>query len=242
MSHRHVRALRARVAVPAHHVERFDGVIFTMQDFVPPGLEGPGPRVFLIPPSIDPMSAKNQWMDPDTSYEVLHRFGVEWTRPIVTQVSRFDPWKDPLGVIDAYRMARAEVPDLQLVLIASMASDDPEGWHYLEMTQRHRADDANIFLLSNLQGVGNLEVNAFQGESDVVLQKSLREGFGLTVAEAMWKGTPVIGGDVGGIRLQIENGTSGFLVHSVDDCAARLVELLRDEELSERFGQHKRAC
>jgi trehalose synthase len=214
----------------ATHVERYDGAIFTIDDFVPPGFHGA--QTFIIPPSIDPLSAKNQWIDPDTVYEILHRYGVQWTKPIATQVSRFDPWKDPLGVIDAYRKAREEVPELQLVMIASMAHDDPEGWHYQEVTERYREDDPNIFLLSNLQGVGNLEVNAFQRDSNVVLQKSLKEGFGLTVSEAMWKGTPVIGGNVGGIRLQIEDGISGFLVDSVDECATRMVELLTNEELN----------
>ena len=214
----------------ATHVERYDGAVFTIDEFVPPGFQGA--QTFIIPPSIDPLSAKNQWIDPDTVYEILHRYGVQWTKPIATQVSRFDPWKDPLGVIDAYRKAREEVPDLQLVMIASMAHDDPEGWHYQEVTERYRQDDPNIFLLSNLQGVGNLEVNAFQRDSNVVLQKSLKEGFGLTVSEAMWKGTPVIGGNVGGIRLQIEDGISGFLVDSVDECATRMVELLTNDELN----------
>jgi trehalose synthase len=217
------------------HVERYDAAVFTMADFVPPGLSGPD--MFVIPPAIDPLSAKNQWIDPDTVYEILHRYGVQWTKPIATQVSRFDPWKDPLGVIDAYRMAREEVPDLQLVMIASMAHDDPEGWHYLDVTERHRTDDPNIFLLTNLQGVGNLEVNAFQRDSTLVLQKSLREGFGLTVSEAMWKGTPVIGGNVGGIRLQIEDGLSGYLVDSVDTCAARMVELCQNDDLNEFMAE-----
>jgi trehalose synthase len=212
----------------AGHVAGYDGAVFTMQEFVPADLSGV--TTFIIPPSIDPLSAKNQWMDPETVYETVHRYGVQWNRPIVTQVSRFDPAKDPLGVIDAYRMAKAEVPDLQLVLIGSMAHDDPEGWHYLEVTERHRAEDPDIFLLSNIQGVGNLEVNAFQRDSTLVLQKSLREGFGLTVAEALWKGTPVIGGNVGGIRLQIEDGANGFLVETPEECADRMLRLLADPD------------
>jgi trehalose synthase len=216
------------------HVARYDASIFTMKGFVPRGHEG---RVFVVPPSIDPLSAKNQWIDPDTVYEILHRFGVQWTRPFVTQVARFDPSKDPLGVIDAYRLAREEVPDLQLVLVGSMAHDDPEEWHYLEVTERHRGGDPNVFILTNVQGVGNLEVNAFQRDARVVLQKSRKEGFGLSVAEAMWKGTPVVGGDVGGIRLQIEDGVSGYLVDSTEETAARMVELLRDDELAEWMGE-----
>jgi trehalose synthase len=222
----------------SRHVAGFDATIFTMAEFVPPGHEA---GAFLVPPSIDPLSAKNQWIDPDTVYEILHRFGVQWTRPMVTQVSRFDPWKDPLGVIEAFRIVREEVPDLQLVMIGSMAHDDPEGWHYLDVTERVRGDDPNIFLLTNLQGVGNMEVNAFQRDSRVVLQKSLKEGFGLTVSEAMWKGTPVIGGNVGGIRLQIEDGVSGYLVDSAEACAARMLELIEDEELAQWMGEAGRA-
>ncbi len=219
----------------AGHVAHYDAAVFTMQDFVPPGLAGP--RIFIIPPSIDPLSSKNQWMDAETVYETIHRYGVQWNRPIVTQVSRFDPAKDPLGVIDAYRLAKREVPDLQLVLIGSMAHDDPEGWHYLEVTERYRADDPDIFLLSNVQGVGNLEVNAFQRDSTVVLQKSLREGFGLTVSEALWKGTPVIGGNVGGIRLQIDDGEDGFLVEGAEACAERMLRLLGDPDELARMGR-----
>ncbi len=218
----------------SHHLARYDASIFTMEGFVPPNHQ---PRVFVVPPSIDPLSAKNQWIDPDTVYEILHRFGVQWTRPFVTQVARFDPSKDPLGVIDAYRLAREEVPDLQLVLVGSLAYDDPEGWHYLEVTERHRGDDPDIFILTNVQRVGNLEVNAFQRDARVVLQKSRKEAFGLSVAEAMWKGTPVVGGDVGGIRLQIEDGVSGYLVDSIEDTAARMIELLRDDELAEWMGE-----
>jgi trehalose synthase len=122
-------------------------------------------------------------------------------------------------------------------MIGSMAHDDPEGWHYLEVTQAARQDDPNIFLLTNLQEVGHLEVNAFQRASTVVVQKSLREGFGLVVSEAMWKERPVIGGNVGGIRLQIEDGVSGFLVSSAEECAERIVQLLDDHHLASQMGK-----
>ncbi|HEX7463859.1 MAG TPA: glycosyltransferase, partial [Actinomycetota bacterium] len=157
-------------------------------------------------------------------------------RPIVAQVSRFDPWKDPLGVIDAYRLAREQIPGLQLIMVGSLASDDPEGMHYLSLTEEHRRGDPDIHLLTNLQQVGNLEVNAFQRAAGVIVQKSIREGFGLVVAEGMWKGRPVVGGNVGGIRLQIEDGRSGYLVDSVEECAKRIVELFADEDLRERLG------
>jgi trehalose synthase len=216
-------------------VRGYDGAIFTMQEFVPAGLAGP--VVAIIPPSIDPLSLKNGWIDPDTVYEVLHRYGIDRTRPIIAQVSRYDPWKDPVGVLEAYRLAKRKFPELQLLLVGSMAHDDPEGWHYLEVTEAHRAGDPDVFLLSNLQEVGNLEVNAFQRASAVVIQKSLREGFGLVVAEAMLKETPVVGGNVGGIRLQIEDGVSGFLVDSVEQCGERVVQLLADAHLRTEMGK-----
>jgi trehalose synthase len=140
-------------------------------------------------------------------------------------------------VIAAYRIARREIPGLQLVLVGSMARDDPEGWHYLQVTEEQRQGDPDIFLLTNFQEVGNLEVNAFQRAAAVGVQKSLREGFGLVVSEALWKGTPVIGGNVGGIRLQIEDGINGYVVDSVEDCADRMVTLLRDPDLRRRMGE-----
>jgi trehalose synthase len=126
---------------------------------------------------------------------------------------------------------------MQLVMVASMAQDDPEGLHYLEVTERHRAEDPDVFLLSNLQGVGNVEVNAFQRESTVVVQKSLREGFGLVVAEGMWKERAVVAGNTGGIRLQIEDGVSGYLVDSVEACAERVSELITDTGLRGEIGR-----
>jgi trehalose synthase len=222
----------------AQYVNRYDAAVFTAQDYAQPNLQGP--RLAFIPPSIDPLSTKNASLGDDTVHEVLRRYGIDPDRPIVTQVSRFDPWKDPIGVIDAFRIARKERPGLQLVMIGSMAHDDPEGWHYLQATQDHRENDPDIHLLTNFQEVGNLEVNAFQRASTIVLQKSIREGFGLTVAEAMWKSRPVIGGDTGGIRLQIEDGRSGFLVGTVEACAERIVQLLGDEDLRARMGTEAR--
>lgn len=218
----------------ATHVEQYDASIFTMPDFVRPGFAGT--RVETIAPSIDPLSPKNGWLDHDTVWNLVRRYGVDDHRPIALQVSRFDPWKDPVGVIEAYRLAKQEVPDLQLVMIASMASDDPEGWHYLEVTETARGGDPDIHLLTNLQEVGNLEVNAFQRAATVVIQKSLREGFGLVVSEAMWKEKAVIGGAVGGIGLQIEDGANGYLVDSVEACAKRLVELLGDRDQRAALG------
>jgi len=215
-------------------VDRFDAAIFTMEDFAQPGLSRP--LLAFIPPSIDPLSSKNCPLAEEMVLEVLSGHGIDPGRPIVAQVSRFDPWKDPLGVIDAYRLAREQIPGLQLIMVGSLASDDPEGMHYLSLTEEHRRGDPDIHLLTNLQQVGNLEVNAFQRAAGVIVQKSIREGFGLVVAEGMWKGRPVVGGNVGGIRLQIEDGRSGYLVDSVEECAKRIVELFADEDLRERLG------
>jgi trehalose synthase len=217
----------------AAHVNRYDATVFTMEDFVRPGLQV---KTAVIPPSIDPLSPKNTWLEPRAVREILDGYGIDSGRPIVSQVSRFDPWKDPLGVIDAYRMVKEEIPELQLVLVGAMAHDDPEGWHYLEQTEQRRAGDPDVHILTNLQGVGDIAVNAFQRASAVVVQKSLREGFGLTVAEAMWKEKPVTAGNAGGLRLQVKDEKSGFLVGSVEQCAGRLLTLLGDPDRRERMG------
>jgi trehalose synthase len=220
-------------------VEAYDAAIFTLPEYVRPGLEIP--HVAIIPPSIDPLAIKNIPMDGGMVDEVMRRYMIDTTRPLVVQVSRFDPWKDPLGVIDAFRIARKDIPGMQLALIASMAHDDPEGWDYYTRTEEHRDGDPDIFLLSNLNEVGALGVNAFQRAADVVVQKSIREGFGLVVSEAMWKGKPVIGSDVGGIRLQIIDGETGYLVDDVDGCAKRIVDLLSDREEAMEMGRVARA-
>jgi trehalose synthase len=156
---------------------------------------------------------------------------------MLCQVSRFDPWKDPMGVIDAYRLVKAERPDVQLALVGSMASDDPEGWDFFNDTLAHADGDPDIHILNNFSNVGAIEVNAFQSLAAVVIQKSTREGFGLTVSEALWKGRPFIGGDVGGIPLQVQDGHTGYLVASVEECAARALEILADPELGRELGR-----
>jgi trehalose synthase len=152
-------------------------------------------------------------------------------------VSRFDPWKDPLGVIDAYRIVKEQMPDVQLALVGSMATDDPEGWDYFNATVAHADGDPDIHILNNLNNVGAIEVNAFQSHCDVVIQKSKREGFGQTVTEAIWKGRPFVGGDVGGIPLQVSDGESGFLVPNVEECAQRSLEILTDPGLGKQLGR-----
>ena len=176
-------------------------------------------------------------LSPDDAAYVCDQFGIDTDRPLVCQVSRFDPWKDPVGVIDAYRSVTKEVPEAQLALVGSMATDDPEGWEFFHETYRHADGDPDIKILNNLNNVGAIEVNAFQSQADVVIQKSIREGFGLTVTEALWKGRPVVAGDVGGIPLQIADGVSGYLVSSPEDAARRTTEILRDPELAKRLGR-----
>ena len=174
---------------------------------------------------------------PEDAAFVCRQFGIDVDRPLVTQVSRFDPWKDPIGVIDAYRQVTEEVPEAQLAMVGSMATDDPEGREYFQKTFEYADADPDIKILSNLNNVGAIEVNAFQSQSDVCLQKSIREGFGLTVTEALWKGRPTVAGNVGGIPLQIEDGISGFLVDSPSQCADRCVEILRDPGLGKNLGR-----
>lgn len=215
-------------------INEYDAGVFTLDDYVPQGFE---PQIAIIPPCIDPLAHKNLWMDKRTVRAMLQAYQIDIERPIACQISRFDPWKDPLGVIDAYRLAKEEVPGLQLIMAGSMATDDPEGWHYFTATDEHREGDPDIYLLTNMQQVGATQVNAFQRASDIVLQKSIREGFALTVAEALWKETPVIGGRAGGIRLQILEGETGFLVDSVEECATRMVELLKNPEEAIQMGK-----
>ena len=180
----------------------------------------------ICPPAIDPLSPKNMALSPEDAAFVCEQFGIDTERPLICQVSRFDPWKDPMGVIDAYRVVREEFPEVQLALVGSMATDDPEGWEFFHRTFRHADGDPDIKILNNLNNVGAIEVNAFQSQADVCMQKSIREGFGLTVTEALWKGRPTIGGDVGGIPLQITDGVSGFLVASPEEAAERAIEIL----------------
>jgi trehalose synthase len=211
----------------------YEAAIFSMHEYVGKGVAFP--ETAIIHPSIDPLSRKNRTMSRVRASRILRGLGVNTDRPVMTQVSRFDPWKDPLGVIDAYRLVKDSVPDAQLVLMASMANDDPEGWEYLRLTEEHAGDDPDIHLLP-FEKDTPLEVNALQTLSDVVIQKSVREGFGLVVTEAMWKGQAVVGGAVGGIPLQITDGDNGFLVHNTEECAEKVIYLLRNRDRAREMG------
>ncbi|MCC6224324.1 MAG: glycosyltransferase [Thermoleophilia bacterium] len=216
----------AVVEVLAPWLRAYDAAVFHRPEYVPAaaGL----PTAYIWPPAIDPLAPKNMALSPEDARYIVDQFGIDVDRPLLTQVSRFDPWKDPLGVIDAYRLVRAERPDVQLALVGSMAHDDPEGWEFFNQTVAYADEDPDVFILSNLNNVGSVEVNAFQVASAAVIQKSIREGFGLTVAEALWKGRPVVAGRAGGILSQIRDGETGFLVDSARGCAEACLAVLAD--------------
>jgi trehalose synthase len=211
-------------------IEQYDAAIFSLPEY---GQPLPVDQNFVTP-AIDPFAAKNRELSAHEISEFLGNYKIPNDRPLVTQISRFDRWKDPMGVIEAFRKARQQV-DCTLVLVGNNASDDPEGGKILEQIQS--AADEGIVILSVDDPT---LVNALQRAAAVVLQKSLREGFGLTVTEAMWKGAAVIGGNVGGIRHQIKDGWNGFLVATPDEAADRIVQLLKDAKLRQQIGSRAR--
>lgn len=216
------------------HVENYDASIFSMRESAWPL---PHPQ-FLIPPGIDPLSVKNRELVPEEIDCVRAEFGIDPDRPLLVQISRFDRFKDPLGVIQAYRLVRRET-SVQLVLAGGEASDDPEGTVFMEEVTRDADGDPDIHILSLPSDV-HRTINALQRMADIIVQKSTREGFGLTVAEGMWKGKPVIGGDVGGIRLQVQHRHNGFLVNTTEDTADRIRYLLSHRELLQKMGENAR--
>jgi trehalose synthase len=204
----------------------YDATVFHRAAYVPhhDGL----PPAYIWPPAIDPLAPKNMALSAEDAAYIVDQFGIDVDRPLVTQVSRFDPWKDPVGVIEAWRILRGRHPRTQLALVGSMAHDDPEGWDYYNQTVSAAQGDPDIFILSNLNNVGSVEVNAFQVHSAALVQKSIREGFGLTVTEALWKARPLVAGCAGGIVDQVQDGETGFLVDSVAECAKALHRILDD--------------
>ena len=215
-----------------NYVEQYDASIFSMPDFSQ-RLQIPQ---YMVPPSIDPLSDKNKELPESYVAEVLQKYQLNPERPIITQISRYDRLKDPVGVIAAYRMVKKR-RDCQLVLAGGGADDDPEGAQVLREVQEAAAGDPDIHILL-LPPFSDLEINALVRGSTIVLQKSLREGFGLTVTEAMWKRKPVIGGAVGGIKIQIINGVTGYLVHSPEGAAQRILQLLDNKDLCRRMGEN----
>ena len=209
------------------YIEMYDAVILSLPEYAQ---KIKPPQVFFMP-AIDPFEIKNREMDEAQIHERLDHYGIPTDLPLVVQISRFDRWKDPGGVIEAFKLARREVKGT-LVLLGNVAMDDPEGAEVYENLLKCREE--RIIIISHQD---TALVNALQRRAAVVVQKSIREGFGLTVAEAMWKGTPVIGGNVGGIRHQIEDGVNGFLVSSVEETARRIVQLVQDPKLRREMGK-----
>jgi trehalose synthase len=216
------------------YCKKYDAAVFSVAKFA----RAMDIDEFIVSPSIDPISDKNRELTPVEIKETFQKYKIPMDRPIILQVSRFDRFKDPLGVIKAYRIVK-KYNDCILTLAGSPATDDPEGEMVLQEVKEYAADDPDIYILL-LPPFSDKDINALQRSATVVLQKSLREGFGLTVSEAMWKGKPVIGGAVGGIPLQITHGVTGFLVHSVEGTAFRIRQLLNDPEMSKKMGENGR--
>jgi trehalose synthase len=230
----HIDASRPHRGVWKHlsqAVADYEATIFSMASFTRP-INRP---MFLIPPSIDPLAVKNSPMDDAERIAILEKLGLDPERPLLLQVSRFDRFKDPLGVIEAFHLVKPAHPELQLVLVGGPADDDPEGAEVLAEVMERAGNNPDIHVLL-LPPDSHREINALQRSAIIVLQKSLKEGFGLTVTEALWKGKPVIGGASGGIALQVHDYQTGFLVHSPAGAAYRIRYLLRYNDKRMRMG------
>ena len=221
-------------ALMRRYLDRYNAAVFSVSMFAQPMRLGE----FIVPPSIDPVSEKNWELTREEIQEIADKFQIPRDRPVLLQFSRFDRFKDPIGVIKAYRMVK-KYNDCVLVLAGSPASDDPEGAAVLREVKDYASDDPDIRVLL-LPPFSDRDVNGLQRLATVILQKSIKEGFGLTVAEAMWKAKPVIGGAVGGIPIQIVHGLTGFLVHSVDGAAFRIRQFLTNPDMGRRMGEQAR--
>lgn len=213
------------------YVASYDATIFSVPEF----RQALSIPQYIIAPSIDPLSEKNRDLSPQKVRELYQKFRIPKGRPTLLQVSRFDPSKDPLGVIEVYRILKERM-DCQLVLAGGGAEDDPEGSKILAQVMEEKRDDPDIHIL-DLPPTSFLEINALQRGADVIIQKSLKEGFGLTVTEALWKEKAVVGGKVGGIKLQIRDGENGFLVSSVGEAAQRVEYLFKNPSQAQKMGK-----
>jgi len=217
----------------------YDKIILTSKEFIQKEIKE---KVITFPPAINSLMEKNKPLELKKAKMILESFGIDTEKPLISQISRFDPWKDPLGVIEAFRLAKKKIPNLQLALVGLfLARDDPEAMRIFKRVEREVKGDPDIFLFSNPDQIGSLKVdifvNAFQIASNIILQKSIREGFNLSVTEAMWKGKAVIGGRVGGIKIQIQDGKNGFLVSTPKEAAKRIVQLIKNPKLAEKLGK-----
>ncbi len=219
--------IRSLISNWAHY---YDAAIFSNVQYIVPAWDFPK---FITPPYIDPLSEKNRDLKEDFIDKTLEKRGINKENPIILQVSRFDKWKDPLGLVKIYKNVKQK-EDCQLILVGSMASDDPEGIGVLEEVQKKANRDKDIHILTNLT---DLEVNAFQRAATIISQNSIKEGFGLTVTEALWKAKPVVGRPVGGLTLQIVPGKNGFLIHNDDTRTETIIWLLRNPKKRENVGK-----
>lgn len=216
-------------------VSMYHGIIFTQKKYIN-GRLNDSPGTFTIWPAIDPLNPKNRTPDADVIQRTLSKYGLDSNRPIICQISRYDPWKDPVGVVDVYREVKKKIPELQLVIVGNTADDDPEGEHYYQLTVQRAGQDDDIHILRNLDD-NDVEVGAFQQAADVIIQKSTREGFGLTVTEALWKGRPVVAGNVGGITLQIQHGETGYLANTLSEYVTYVSYLLQNPQKASEMGR-----
>lgn len=215
--------------------KKYDTAIWTRDAFVQDRADFKD--IKIIPPSIDPLSPKNYQLTETQIDDVFHRYGIDRSRPVLCQISRFDPWKQPVEVVKIYQELKQEFPELQLIYAGSMATDDPEGMHYWEQTLRAAGLDKDVTILNNFHGVGNIEINAFQRGATVMVQYSSKEGFGLTISEAMYKEQPIIGGRVGGIQDQIVDKECGYLVSTNEEVKAAIREQLSNAEKRKEMGK-----
>jgi trehalose synthase len=223
----------------AGFLEMYNQAVVSSKEFIKPEIKG---KVTVFPPAIDPLMSKNQPLSLESSKQILKSFGIDPQKPLICQVSRFDPWKEPLDVIRSYQIAKRKIPNLQLAMVGFfLAQDDPEAMKVFKVVKKEAEKDPHILLFADINLLGGLKVdtfvNAVQVASDVILQKSIREGFGLSVTEAMWKGKPVIGGAAEGIKLQIKNGENGFIAFSCQETAERITEIIKNPGLGKKLGK-----
>jgi trehalose synthase len=221
----------------------YDKIILSSKRFIKEEIKE---KAVVFPPAIDPLAHKNQPLNLDFSKEILKSYGINPSRPLVSQVSRFDPWKGFLELIEAYQVVKKKIPDLQLALVGFfLAKDDPEAMKVYNLVKEKAEKDPDIFLFFDPEMLGSLEVhvfvNAIQVASEVIVQNSTREGFGLSLTEAMWKRKAVVGGPAEGMKLQIQNNKNGFLSSSSQELAKRIIQLIKNPQLAEKLGKAAKA-
>lgn len=231
------------------YMNKYQASIFSLPQYAPEEMKkkANSKKIYISPPCIDPLTKKNEIIDCKKYKAILAKIGVNYEKPLIAQVSRFDMFKNPIGVVKAFYMAKEEIPDLQLVLSGIIeAKDDPTAYEILEDVKEYAKASEDIVMFHNLNQLKKLRlsqstlIKVVQNCANPILQLSIREGFGLTVTEAMWRGKVVIGGDVGGIKLQIQDGENGFLVNSPEEAARKIVEIIKDPDLAKKIGANAR--